>query len=110
MAETPPLGTFEDTIGSLAVGPDGCCLDAEGQIWSADAMGARVMRVARGGEVTDEIAMPEGLGAFACMLGGEDGATLLVCAAPDFLEHNRVAATEAVLLTTRVEASHAGRP
>ena len=27
---------------------------------------------------------------FACMLGGDDGRTLLMCAAPDFLEHNRV--------------------
>ena len=30
---------------------------------------------------------PEGLGFFACMLGGDDGRTLLMCAAPDFDEH-----------------------
>ena len=28
--------------------------------------------------------MPEGLNVFACMLGGDDGRTLLMCAAPDF--------------------------
>ena len=33
--------------------------------------------------------LPEGLDVFACMLGGDDGRTLLMCAAPDFLEHNR---------------------
>jgi hypothetical protein len=60
--------------------------------------------------VIDEIAAPEGLGIFACMLGGDDGRTLLLCAAPDFQEHNRAAAREAVLLTTTVDAPHAGLP
>ena len=40
---------------------------------------------------------------FACMLGGEDGRTLLICAAPDFLEHRRMDKREAVLLTTTVD-------
>ena len=30
--------------------------------------------------------MPDGLGVFACGLGGEDGRTLVACAAPDFHE------------------------
>ena len=54
--------------------------------------------------------MPEGLGVFACMLGGDDGRTLLMCAAPDFLEHNRARRREAVLLTTTVDVPHAGLP
>ena len=44
------------------------------------------------------------------MLGGEDGRTLLMCAAPDFLEANRARAREAVLLTTVVQAPHVGLP
>jgi hypothetical protein len=44
------------------------------------------------------------------MLGGEDGRTLLICAAPDFLEHNRSASRDAVLLTTTVDVPHAGLP
>ncbi|HYZ97112.1 MAG TPA: SMP-30/gluconolactonase/LRE family protein [Acidimicrobiales bacterium] len=92
------------------VGPDGCALDAEGHIWAADALGRRLVRVAEGKGVVDEIPGPEGLGVFACMLGGEDGRTLLVCAAPDFLERNRSQASEAVLLTTRVDVPHAGLP
>ena len=69
-----------------AVAPDGCTLDAEGHIWAADEAGARCIRVAPGGAIVDEIPTPEGLGCFACALGGDDGRTLLVCAAPDFLE------------------------
>ena len=44
------------------------------------------------------------------MLGGEDGRTLLICAAPDFAEAHRTAAHEAVLLATTVDAPHAGLP
>jgi sugar lactone lactonase YvrE len=90
--------------------PDGCTLDAEGCIWASDALGNRLIRVAEGRGIVDEIAVPDGLGTYACMLGGDDGRTLLVCAAPDFYEHARSTTTEAVLLTTRVEAPHAGLP
>jgi sugar lactone lactonase YvrE len=90
--------------------PDGCTLDAEGHIWTADARGGRCCRVAPGGEIVEEVAAPDGLQFFACMLGGDDGRTLLLCAAPDFSERRRSAAREAVLLTTRVDVPHAGLP
>lgn len=92
------------------VAPDGCTLDAEGHIWAADAAGNRLVRVAADRGVTDEIRMPGGLGVYACMLGGDDGRTLLACCAPDFLERNRATTREAVLLTTRVDVPHAGLP
>ena len=85
------------------VAPDGIALDAEGRIWVADGGGGPVLLVAEGGEVVDRVQQPDGLGVYACMLGGEDGRTLLMCAAPDYLEHNRAAAREAVLLTTTVD-------
>jgi sugar lactone lactonase YvrE len=110
VAETPEITTFEETLGKLRFGPDGCGLDAEGHIWSADEVNARCARVAPGGAIVDEIAAPEGLNVFACMLGGEDGRTLLMCAAPDFLEQTRTASHEAVLLTTTVDVPHAGLP
>jgi len=108
-------GTLTDrrTWADLAdaeVAPDGCCLDAEGHIWAADAFGARCVRLAEGGAVVDRVDMPDRLNAYACMLGGDDGRTLLVCAAPDYFERNRVVAREAVLLTTTVEVPHAGLP
>lgn len=110
LSPTPEMGTFEQVLAAARVAPDGCTLDADGCIWFADALGGRVVRVAEGGEVRDEIPTPDGLGAYACMLGGEDGRTLLVCAAPDFHEQARSAETAAVLLTTTVSTPHAGRP
>jgi sugar lactone lactonase YvrE len=110
VAPVPEMGSFEEMVAALRFGPDGCALDAEGHIWSADEVGARCVRLAPGGEIVEEIAAPEGLGCFACMLGGDDGRTLLLCAAPDFLESNREAAREAVLLTTTVDVPHAGLP
>lgn len=110
LAPEPEPGTVEEILGQLKFGPDGCTLDAEGQIWSADEVGARCARIAEGGEVTDEIPAPEGLNIFACALGGSEGRTLLACAAPDFHEDARSAAREAVLLTSEVDVPHAGLP
>ena len=110
LAPRPALGPFAEMLQHELVAPDGCCLDAEGHIWSADAVGRRCIRIAPGGEIVDTVAAPDGLGLFACMLGGEDGRTLLLCAAPDYFEQNRRAAREAVLLTTTVDVPHAGLP
>jgi sugar lactone lactonase YvrE len=110
MAPEPTFETFEQTLAELRFAPDGCALDAEGCIWSADAVGNRVARLAPGGEIAEEIHAPGDLGVFACMLGGEDGRTLLICAAPDFLEHRRMDKREAVLLTATVDVPHAGLP
>jgi sugar lactone lactonase YvrE len=110
LAPTPELGTLEETLPQITIGPDGCTLDAEGHIWCADEAGGRCIRIAPGGEIVDEVRAPEGFGAFACALGGEDGCTLLVCTAPDFLEHNRRGSRDAVLMTTTVDTPHAGWP
>jgi sugar lactone lactonase YvrE len=110
VAPAPEMGPLAQTLPQLRFGPDGCALDAEGCIWAADAVGARCTRVAQGGEIVDQIPAPDGLGIFACMLGGADGRTLLLCAAPDFLEANRAPVREAVLLTTVVDVPHAGLP
>jgi sugar lactone lactonase YvrE len=112
-AEFGPLPTGS-TVAELApqivLGPDGCTLDAEGHIWVADGFHGRVARVAPGGEVVDEVPGPDGMGVFACALGGDDGRTLLVAAAPDFFEHTRAPVREAVLVTAQVDVPHAGRP
>ena len=54
--------------------------------------------------------MPEGMGCFACMLGGAEGRTLLLCTAPDFGEHSRAGQGGGVLMTTEVDVPHAGLP
>jgi sugar lactone lactonase YvrE len=107
-AELPTDRDLHAALGQLVVAPDGCCLDAEGALWIADAVGARLLRVREGGEVVDEIGV--GTGVYACMLGGGDGRTLFACAAPDFDEKARSAAREGSLLAMRVEVPHAGRP
>lgn len=105
-----PPGTDDVTaaLGHLEVAPDGICADADGAIWVADALHARLIRVREGGEIAEEIAAK--MGVFACMLGGEDGRTLFACAAPSFAEHERRAAREAELLAYEVEVPHAGLP
>jgi sugar lactone lactonase YvrE len=112
-AQVQPAPQRADTatmIGALTFAPDGCALDAEGHVWAANAVGAVVSRVAPDGKIVDDVRMPGGLGAFACGLGGQDGRTLIVCAAPDFDERARSAAREAVLFTTTVDVPRAGLP
>lgn len=103
----PVLGEYAETMAQLKATPYGCCLDAAGGIWVADPINRRCARVIEGGEITDEIAAPDDLYIWACMLGGEDGRTLLLSAAPGFLDHGH---GEGVLYTTRVKTPHAGLP
>jgi sugar lactone lactonase YvrE len=99
-----------ETQPQVTVAPDGCGLDAEGYIWAADVAGARCIRVQPGGAIVDQVPMPEGLTAIACMLGGPDGRTMLICAAPDYIERARMETRQAVLLVTSVDVPRAGRP
>lgn len=110
LAPRPTLGPFAEVLVQELVAPDGCCLDTEGYIWSADAVGRRVIRIAEGGEIVDQIDAPDGLSMFACMLGGDDGRTLYLCAAPSFPEHERRPVREAQLLAVDVDVPHAGLP
>ena len=102
-AEFGPLPTdrrVPEALAQVAVAEDGCCLDAEGGLWVADATGDRLVRVVEGGRITDEI--KPGSPVYACGLGGADGRTLFACAAPDFHEEARKAAREARMLAIRV--------
>lgn len=99
-AQFGPVPT-EAALSEPPVSPDGCCLDAEGALWIADATGGRLLRVTEGGRVTDEIR--PGTGVFACALGGADGRTLFACTAPDFDAKARAAARESALLAYRVD-------
>jgi sugar lactone lactonase YvrE len=95
--------------GIMAAPPDGICLDAEGAVWVADPLGARVIRVREGGEVTDTVDIADGI-PVACVLGGPERRTLYMCVAAHFdrdvLAGRRTGRIEAV----SVEVPGAGRP
>jgi sugar lactone lactonase YvrE len=93
--------------GSL---PDGICLDAEGAIWSACPRTGRVFRIAEGGEVLAAVQVDAGQFAFACMLGGEDGQTLYVCASAASARGACRATRTARIMALRVDVPGAGLP
>jgi len=110
MSKPVSMTSMIDLMTTAATIFDGCTVDAEGAIWAADVKGARCIRILDGGEITDEIPAPEGQKIFACMLGGEDGRTLLLCVAPGLRDNDRLGDLAATLRTTQVEVPHAGRP
>jgi sugar lactone lactonase YvrE len=88
--------------------PDGCCLDADGAIWFADALGSQLVRVREGGEITDQLAtrMPT----FACMLGGADERTLYALCSPGSMPEHVAGKAEGAIYATDVKIPRAGRP
>lgn len=88
--------------------PDGIALDAEGAIWVASPLSSEVIRVKKGGEVTERIKVATD--AFACMLGGADRKTLFVLtSASSDPEACRAKATGKIEIT-KVEVPGAGLP
>jgi sugar lactone lactonase YvrE len=81
LGSTPSWESFE-AIMQASFAPDGCTIDALGNVWVADALNGRVALVAPDQGILQEIRAPKGLGLYACALGGENGKTLLVCTAP----------------------------
>lgn len=99
-AELPDMGDMTSALGQLVVAADGCCIDTDGTLWVADALGQRVVHLAHGKGIIDQLDFDTGV--FACGLGGDDGRTLFVCAAPDFNEHQRKVETAGKLLAVHV--------
>ncbi len=89
-------------------GPDGICLDADGGIWVANALGNDCRRFAEGGEELDRVTTSQTC--FACMLGGADRRTLYCITAPSSTEREASAARHGRIEQVRVTVPGAGLP
>jgi sugar lactone lactonase YvrE len=88
--------------------PDGISLDADGAVWVATHH--QVLRVREGGEVADVVDMGA-TRATACMLGGNDGRTLLITASDTHDRAEiRARGPSGALFTVRVPVAGAGLP
>jgi sugar lactone lactonase YvrE len=58
------------------VATDGMCLDAQGQIWLANALAPQCLRVREGGEITATVTTSQN--SYACMLGGAERTSLYI--------------------------------
>jgi sugar lactone lactonase YvrE len=91
--------------------PDGICVDADDRVWYADVGNRHCVRVREGGEVLATVSLDRG--AFACMLGGPDGQTLLMLAAEwrGFEQAEQaIAERTGRVLAVDATARHAGWP
>lgn len=88
---------------------DGICLDAEEAVWYADPLGCEVVRVADGGRVLQRISTGAE-GAFACVLGGDDGRTLFVCTYSEATSMNPSGPPVGRIVAARVDVPSGGSP
>lgn len=83
--------------------PDGICLDADGNIWVANALAPECVLFAPGGEVLQVVSTSQNC--YACALGGKDGRDLFMLTAVS--SQRGVASTQR---SGRIETTRAGSP
>jgi sugar lactone lactonase YvrE len=88
--------------------PDGICLDADGNVWVANAMAPECVLVAPGGEILQTVETSQLC--YACMLGGDDGRTLHMVTAQSSDKRVASAAATGKIEVARVDVSRAGCP
>jgi sugar lactone lactonase YvrE len=97
------------SFAEQAARPDGICCDAESAVWSANAHGHEVVRVARDGTITQRISTGDDM-AIGCILGGQDGRDLFVTTATTAYRDEARASRSSRLWTARVDTPGGGRP
>jgi len=90
------------------VAADGICLDAEGQVWVANALAPEAVRIAEGGAVTARVSTSQTC--FACMLGGEGRLSLYLMTAPTSTARRAASALDGRIEVAEVPVGGAGRP
>ncbi len=90
------------------VAVDGICLDAEGQIWVANALATECLRVLEGGEITASVRASQNT--YACMLGGANRDELFVMSAPASSRFEVADRRAGKIEVARVEVPGAGLP
>lgn len=88
--------------------PDGICLDADGNIWVANAVAPECVLFAPGGEVLQVVTTSQNC--YACMLGGSDGRDLFMVTARSSHRDEATAERSGKIETTRVRSPGAGCP
>jgi len=88
--------------------PDGICLDADGNVWIANAIAPECVLVAPGGEIVATVSTDQPC--FACMLGGGDGRTLFMMTAPTSVAETVSASRQGRVMTAIVTTPRAGLP
>ena len=88
--------------------PDGICLDKKNGIWIASPTTKAVVRIEKGGNITDTINTPKG--AFACMLGGKERKTLYVIISNSSDPEEAQASPEGEIHSIEVEIPGVGKP
>ncbi len=93
-------------VGARA--PDGICLDADGNVWVANAVAAECVLVAAGGEILRVVETSDNC--YACMLGGTDGRDLYLVTASSSHHNGATAQRTGKIETIRAAAAAAGWP
>ena len=88
--------------------PDGICLDEKNGIWIASPTTKAVVRIEKGGNITDIIYTPKG--AFACMLGGKERKTLYVIISNSSNPEEAQASPKGEIHSIEVEIPGVGKP
>lgn len=88
--------------------PDGICMNADGNIWIANAISNECVLFAEGGEVLEVVNTSQNC--YACMLGGDDGKTLFMLTAESSEASIVSASRGGKIEMLKVASPGAGRP